>query len=307
MKYKEVIETAPKTLVVNLFGTPVAGKSTGAAYIFSELKMRGINAELVTGFAKDKVWENNDEVFKNQAYIFGKQSYKMSRCRDKVDVIITDSPLPLSIFYNHDEVLGEDFNRTVMNVFNSYNNINFLLLRTKPYNPNGRMQTEAESDTLKVPMVNLLNEREVPYTEVNGDIGGYEQIINNIVYELDYLRHKDEICFDDFGIVPVSDKPTILDNIIDEMLDTLNYKDYNKREIEGAKECSEIMKKRLHKFYENDKNADDPNFDMDEYNSLQYCLSYMVLPIDLTSDERDGAKRFILAIKSKVRILKPDA
>lgn len=55
MKYKEVIETAPKTLVVNLFGTPVAGKSTGAAYIFSELKMRGINAELVTGFAKDKV------------------------------------------------------------------------------------------------------------------------------------------------------------------------------------------------------------------------------------------------------------
>lgn len=107
--------------------------------------------------------------------------------------------------------------------------------------------------------------------------------------------------------MPVSDKPTILDNIIDEMLDTLNYKDYNKREIEGAKECSEIMKKRLHKFYENDKNANDPNFDMDEYNSLQYCLSYMVLPIDLTSDERDGTKRFILAIKSKVRILKPDA
>lgn len=135
----------------------------------------------------------------------------MSRCRDKVDVIITDSPLPLSIFYNHDEVLGEDFNRTVMNVFNSYNNINFLLLRTKPYNPNGRMQTEAESDALKKPMINLLNEREIPYTEVNGDIGGYEQIINNIVYELDYLRHKDEICFDDFCIVPVcSDKPTHL-------------------------------------------------------------------------------------------------
>ncbi len=180
----EVIETTSKMLVVNLFGTPGAGKSTGAAYIFSELKMRGINAELVTEFAKDKVWENNDEVFKNQAYIFGKQSYKMSRCRDKVEVIITDSPLPLSIFYNHDEVLGEDFNRTVMNVFNSYNNINFLLLRTKPYNPNGRMQTEAESDALKVPMVNLLNERKIPYTEVNGSIEGYEKIINDVVSEL---------------------------------------------------------------------------------------------------------------------------
>ena len=48
-------------LVVNLFGTPGAGKSTGAAYIFSNLKMRGINAELVTEFAKDMVWEDNKE------------------------------------------------------------------------------------------------------------------------------------------------------------------------------------------------------------------------------------------------------
>lgn len=57
MEYKEVLETTSKMLVVNLFGTPGAGKSTGAAYIFSELKMRGINAELVIEFAKDKVWE----------------------------------------------------------------------------------------------------------------------------------------------------------------------------------------------------------------------------------------------------------
>lgn len=43
------------------------------------------------------MWENNEEVFKNQAYIFGKQSFKLSRCDNKVDVIVTDSPLPLSI------------------------------------------------------------------------------------------------------------------------------------------------------------------------------------------------------------------
>ena len=59
------------TLVVNLFGVPGAGKSTGAAYIFSCIKMAGINAELITEYAKDKVWERNDEAFRNQAYIFG--------------------------------------------------------------------------------------------------------------------------------------------------------------------------------------------------------------------------------------------
>lgn len=50
-------------LVVNLFGVPGAWKSTGAAHVFSQLKMKGINAELITEFAKDKVWENNTEVF----------------------------------------------------------------------------------------------------------------------------------------------------------------------------------------------------------------------------------------------------
>ena len=32
-------------IVVNFFGVPSAGKSTGAAYVFSRLKMAGINAE----------------------------------------------------------------------------------------------------------------------------------------------------------------------------------------------------------------------------------------------------------------------
>lgn len=57
-----------KTLIVNLFGVPGAGKSTGAAYIFSCIKMAGVNAELITEYAKDKVWERNDEAFRNQAY-----------------------------------------------------------------------------------------------------------------------------------------------------------------------------------------------------------------------------------------------
>ena len=171
-------------IVVNLFGVPSAGKSTGAAYIFSQLKMAGVNAELVTEFAKDKVWENNAEVFKNQAYLFGKQSYKLSRCRDKVDVIVTDSPLPLSILYNSDVVLGEDFNRTVMNVFNSYENMNYLLTRTKPYNPIGRIHTEEESNALKQPLVDLLVGRDIPYIECEGSIEGYQKVVDDLLIYL---------------------------------------------------------------------------------------------------------------------------
>lgn len=170
-------------IVVNLFGVPGAGKSTGAAYIFSKLKLAGVNAELITEFAKDKVWEENSEVFKpdNQCYLFGKQFYKMSRCREKVEVIVTDSPLPLSILYNKSNILGEEFNQTVMNCFNSFNNISYLLLRDKPYNPKGRLQTESESDALKTPLLKLLTERDIPYKEMKGNIDDYNIIIGHIL------------------------------------------------------------------------------------------------------------------------------
>ncbi len=153
-------------IVINLFGSPGAGKSTGAAYIFSQLKLKGINAELVTEYAKDKVWEETPEPFKNQAYLFGQQYYRITRCQDKVDVIVTDSPLLLSAFYNTSKTLGEPFNEMVLEVFQSYNNINLYVKRDKPYNPVGRLQTQSQSDAMAVEMVDMLKKYNVQYDEI---------------------------------------------------------------------------------------------------------------------------------------------
>lgn len=168
------------TLVVNLFGAPGAGKSTAAAYIFSMLKMLNIDAELVTEFAKDKVWEENPAPFQNQAYMFGKQSFRVARCAGKVDVIITDSPLPLSIYYNNDPRLTENFNQTVMDVFNSYDNVNYFLKRVKPYNPNGRNQTEEESDQISIQLLNILDRYEISFATYNGCKDDYDKIVQEV-------------------------------------------------------------------------------------------------------------------------------
>ena len=61
--------------------------------------MAGVNAELVTEFAKDKVWEESKAVFQNQQYIFGKQYFRLTRLEGKVDVVVTDSPILLSAYY----------------------------------------------------------------------------------------------------------------------------------------------------------------------------------------------------------------
>ena len=170
-------------ILVNLFGAPGAGKSTGAAYIFSQLKMRGINAELVTEFAKDKVWEGSKAVFENQAYIFGKQYFRISRCADQVDVIVTDSPLLLSILYNNDEDLGGTFDAVVRRVAKKYNSKNYYLKRVKDYNPSGRFQTEEESDEIASELKHLLDREGVEYKVRRGDVIGYEQIVEDIMRE----------------------------------------------------------------------------------------------------------------------------
>jgi nicotinamide riboside kinase len=173
-----------KPIVVNLTGSPGAGKSTGAAKIFSELKMLGINCELVSEFAKDKTWEHNDTALNCQEYVFGKQSYRLARCRDEVDVIITDSPLPLTIIYTKDEKLVEPMTNLVMTIFDSYDNINFFINRTKPYNPKGRNQTAEESDAISLRIKELYNKLNIPYTEIEGNAAGYEAAIKIIVSKL---------------------------------------------------------------------------------------------------------------------------
>lgn len=180
-----------RPIVVNLAGAPGAGKSTGAATIFAALKKAGVNAELVTEFAKDKTWEHNIMAFGCQEYVFGKQSYRLRRCRDDVDVIVTDSPLPLSLIYNNNPALDYHFTEVVKNVFNTYDNINFFINRVKPYNPKGRNQTEAESDQLGPLIKNLYdNILNIDYVEIDGNDEGYAKAVNMV---LDHLRMMREV------------------------------------------------------------------------------------------------------------------
>lgn len=164
--------------VVNLFGAPGAGKSTGAAYIFSRLKMEGVNCELITEYAKDKCWEGSTAVFDNQLYIFAKQYFRMTRVAGKVDVLVTDSPLLLSLIYNpNKDLLAKPFDDLVLNLFNSFDNINFLLKRVKPYNPVGRFQNESESDAVYTKMADMLKRTGTNFMSVDGNEISYDLIV----------------------------------------------------------------------------------------------------------------------------------
>lgn len=178
-------------IVVNLFAGPGSGKSTGAAYIFSQLKLNNINAELVTEFAKDLVWQQDFTALKNQLYVLGNQSLRLSRCVDKVDVIITDSPLLMNCTYCPlEEPYHDDLVQVVFKDWSKYNNLNFFITRVKPYKKVGRLQTEAEARDKDNEILACLATFQEKYDVVPGDREGYDKIVETVMTELNKINEE---------------------------------------------------------------------------------------------------------------------
>ena len=149
------------TLLINLYAGPGTGKSSTMAGVFSELKWRGVNCEMAPEFAKEKVWEGSLGILQNQIYVFGKQLHAIHRVMGKVDVVITDSPLLLSLIYGKDQ--GDAFKNLVLDVYKRYNTLNIFLKRHKAYNPAGRLQTEEKAKKIDQDLLDLLSEYELPF------------------------------------------------------------------------------------------------------------------------------------------------
>lgn len=166
-------------IVINLFAGPGCGKSTTAAGVFSLLKLHGVDAELVTEFAKDLTWEGRHKTLSNQYYIWAKQYHRMWRLRDSVDVIVTDSPLLLSLMYGD---VCESHRDTVIETFNNtFDNVNYILHRVKEYNPKGRNQTEQQARRIDIGVAELLQSEQIPYITVTGNYTGINHITKNVL------------------------------------------------------------------------------------------------------------------------------
>lgn len=165
--------------MVNLYGGPGSGKSTVAASVFCNLKDEGLSAELVTEYAKDVTWEESFKKLSNQLYIFAKQQNRLWRVGSKVDIIITDSPLLLSLIYGKDT--SDTFRKLVKEEVDKYNTIDIFLKRTKKYSPIGRSQTEEEAKDIDIMIKDtLLDNGYVFDLTVGGSLSSTQEIINYI-------------------------------------------------------------------------------------------------------------------------------
>ena len=165
------------TTVVNFYGGPGSGKSTMAASLFSHLKSRDINVELVQEHAKEWAWEKRPIYC--QAQIFGEQIARQERLRAAgLDVIVTDSPLVQSLVYTP-LTYPQSWRTAVIDLFNQFNNLNFFIKRTKKFNPLGRYHSFEESMEIDAETHKLLNELEIPFFEV--EVSDIDRVIEQVL------------------------------------------------------------------------------------------------------------------------------
>jgi hypothetical protein len=172
--------------VINLFAGPGARKSTKAAGIFHHLKSQNLNCEAVWEYPKDIVWERSWDLLDDQIHIFGEQQRKLYRLRGKVEYVVNDSPLLLSIVYGakaHKKYLdGWQYNfiKFVLDIHNQYNNINFFVNRDDHFKTEGRQQTRAEAVVKDDEIKHMLIRLGIDFT-----------MVSNITEILDILREQD--------------------------------------------------------------------------------------------------------------------
>lgn len=147
------------TKVINLWAGPGAGKSTCAAGLFFLMKTQGLKCELVSEYAKDKVYEEAWGTLDDQWYVTGHQARRLRRLVGQVDWIITDSPIPVGLLYlrkPYDELW---FREAMWGLFDTFENYNCFIERKKVYQNYGRSQTEAEARILDDELSKLAAER----------------------------------------------------------------------------------------------------------------------------------------------------
>lgn len=174
--------------VISLFAGPGAGKSTCAAYIFSQLKAKGYSVELVREYIKDWAWEKRIPSTYDQFYILGKQIRRESFLLDKVDVLITDSPVWLCGYYA-EELSPPLIKHGVESCIQGYyqqtmidgHEHNFVWVnRPDDFDPRGRYHSEEESLEVDNKLRPFLNRRGVNLVEVTADFDSLDYFVQEL-------------------------------------------------------------------------------------------------------------------------------
>jgi hypothetical protein len=151
--------------VINLFAGPGTGKSVTSAVLYGMLSLAGYAVQYVPEFAKFATYSKNTAALSDQIYMFGKQENRLHVLKDsELDFVIMDGPLPLALLYAPNSYYTS-YEPLVMEVFQSFDNINFFLERNPQiaYQQNGRNQSPKEAEELCLQIKRILDKHNIEF------------------------------------------------------------------------------------------------------------------------------------------------
>ena len=154
-----------ETLIINLIGGPCSGKSTIAAELFARLKKMGVHCELVSEYIKDRIYEENQTMPKNQIAIFGMEHYNISNKLGKVDVIVHDGSFINNIIYKTEE--NKYFDDLIISEYKRFWNLDFFIKRGNiEFETYGRIHNLKQSKELDKTIKETYDSYKLSYIEV---------------------------------------------------------------------------------------------------------------------------------------------
>jgi len=153
---------------INLFAGPGAGKSASAANIFSQLKAKHYNIEIICEYVKLWAYQSIPVESFDQVFLLGQQIRQEDVVlRNGVNTVVTDSPLLMYPCYakkygfkgwRHLLGIVEEFEE-------SYPSINIFLIRDKnvSYANEGRFHTLSSAIEMDKAIMETIHESEIPY------------------------------------------------------------------------------------------------------------------------------------------------
>jgi hypothetical protein len=149
------------------------------------------SVELVHESAKDFKWEDWDHIFPEQDYISAHQHRLIRRLvRHDVQYAVVDSSLLLAGVYQP-EWYPESFFPFVLDMYNSYDNLNIRLVRNPnlPYKQPGRNETREQALEKDDQVVKLMDKHGISYHQIVAGDSALQQAME-IVRQHHVAKHK---------------------------------------------------------------------------------------------------------------------
>ena len=168
-------------IIINVFSSPKVSRKNAIDYVFNTLKQKEINCKIISEYENDDSYESYNDI-KNRIRERNEYIKLIEHKNDKVDCIITDNPVLLSIDYR-DNLLpfDESINDERYKIFNSLKILNYFI-----YHTGERLQNESFKDIQNIIEISeyikkMMDDNHIPYSSIPPITSGYNYIVNDVL------------------------------------------------------------------------------------------------------------------------------